>query len=152
MNYMDLSFKEIKDLDYEKVVDIFYEVKFLRYPEKRQKYKEAIEKAFRNSQYVVSAWVDNELAGFARVITDKSLFATIWNMIVRPEHQRKGIGKMIIQKCLDKYPDLHFFLFSGEDSIDFYKKSGFDTHRFGMYLKDGFERCIIYKCIESVNK
>ena len=64
---MKIYLKETKDLDYEKVVDIFYEVKFLKHPEKRTKYKEAIEKAFRNFQYVVSAWDNDKLIGFVRV-------------------------------------------------------------------------------------
>ena len=141
---MNITLKETKEMNYEKVVDIFYEVKFLKYPDKRAVYKEAIEKAFRNSQLVVSAWEGEKLAGFARVITDNSLFATIWNMIVKPDYQKKGVGKMLIQKCLDNYPNLQFFLFSGENTADFYKKMGFDTHRFGMYLKDGFKKCVIY--------
>ena len=141
---MKFTVREIKNLDYEKVVDIFYEVKFLKCPEKREVYKEAIEKAFRNSQLVVSAWDDYKLIGFARVITDNSLFASIWNMIVKPDYHKKGIGKMLIQKCQDAYPNLHFFLFSGEHTVDFYKKMGFETHRFCMYLTDGSNKCVIY--------
>lgn len=141
---MDVSLKETKDLDYDKVVDIFYEVGFLKYPEKRQIYKTSIEKAFRNSDYVVSAWNGGEIIGFTRVITDEALFATIWNMIVTPKYQNRGVGKMLIQKCLDAYPNLHFFLFAGEKSVKFYKKMGFDVHCFGMYLKNGSRRCVIY--------
>lgn len=141
---MHIILKETKELDYDKVVDIFFEVKFLKHPEKRSVYKEEIEKAFRNSQYVVSAWIEDEMVGFTRVITDSRIFATIWNMLVKPAYQNKGVGQMLIQKCLNTYPKLHFFLFSGEDSVDFYKKNGFYVHRFGMYLKDGFKRCIIY--------
>jgi len=141
---MNIIIKETKDLDYDEVMDIFYEVQFLKHPEKRDEYKEAIEKAFRNSQYVVSAWDNDELIGFARVITDEALFATIWNMLVKPTYQKRGVGKMLIQKCLDTYPHLHFFLFSGEQCVEFYKKMGFDTHQFGMYLKDGMKRCVIY--------
>jgi len=140
----NISLKETKDLDYEKVVKIFYEVQFLKPPEKREVYKEAIEKAFRNSQLVVSAWDDDELIGFVRVLTDEMLFATIWNMMIKPSHQKKGVGTMLIQKCLDTYPHLHFFLFAGEHCTDFYKKMGFNTHRFGMCLKDGKKRCIVY--------
>jgi len=141
---MKILLKEAKDLDYEKVVDIFYEVKFLKHPEKREAYKEVIEKAFRHSQLVVSAWDNDELVGFVRVLTDEALFATIWNMMIKPSHQKRGIGKMLIQKCLEVYPNLHFFLFSGEQCVDFYKKMGFDTHHYGMYLKDGMKRCVIY--------
>lgn len=142
---MNIILKEIKDLDYEKVVDIFFEVKFLRFPGKRNEYKIAIEKAFKNSQLVVSAWDENKLVGFARVVTDNSLFATIWNMMIKPEYQKKGLGKMLIKKCLTNYPNLHFFLLSGENSVNFYKKMGFDIHQYGMYLKEGPKRCVIYK-------
>lgn len=147
---MKIELKDTKDLDYEKVIDIFYEVNFLRHPQKRNAYKKAIEKAFRNSQYVVSAWDENKLIGFTRVLCDKSIFGTIWNFMIKPDYQRKGIGKMLLKKCLDKYPDLHFFLFSAVDSVDFYKKNGFAVHGHGMYLEDGFDRCIIYKCVEEI--
>jgi len=141
---MQITYKETKDLDYEKVVDIFYEVKFLKHPEKRETYKKAIKEAFINSQYVVSAWNSNKLIGFARVITDKFLFATIWNMLIKPEYHTKGIGKQLIQKCLNRFPKCHFFLFASEKVVDFYQKNGFDIHRFGMYLKDGIKKCAIY--------
>jgi len=142
---MDITIKETKDLDFEKVIDVFYKVKFLKYPKKRQEYKDAIEKAFRNSQYVVSVWKNEELVGFARVLTDETLFATIWNMLVKPAYQKSGIGKLLIQKCLNKYPRCHFFLFADKKVVDFYQKMGFDIHQFGMYLKKGMNRCIIYK-------
>ena len=141
---MQITVKETKDLDYEKVVDIFYEVKFLKNPNKREIYKKTIEKAFKNSQYVVSAWDGNKLIGFARVITDGSLFATIWNMLIKPEYQKQGIGKQLIRKRLNKYPECHFFLFGDKKVVSFYQKSGFEIHRFGMYLKDGPKRCITY--------
>jgi len=141
---MQISFKETKDLDYEKVVDIFYEVKFLKHPEKKEIYQKAIKKAFINSQYVVSAWEGNQIIGFARVITDKALFATIWSLMIKPGYQKKGIGTQLIKKCLDKYPKCHFFLFSCKKVVNFYQKVGFNTHEFGMYLKDGPKRCVTY--------
>ena len=141
---MNIIFKETKDLDYEKVVDIFYSVKFLKFSEKRTVYKEAIEKAFRNSQYVVSAWERNKLIGFVRVLTDNSLFATIWNLIIIPEYQNKGLGKMLVQKCLEKYPKIHFFTIADQDNYRFYEKSGFKLHSHGMYLEKGKKVCAIY--------
>jgi len=141
---MNFIVKETKDLDYEKVVDLFFAVHFLRFPEKRETYKQAIEKAFRNSQYIVSVFDGDELIGFVRVLTDETLFATVWNMIVKPEYQKHGIGKILIDKCLEKYPNVHFFLIADDNVVGFYEKSGFKLHKYGMYLEKGREVCIIY--------
>lgn len=141
---MNITYTETKDLDYERVVDIFYSVKFLRHPEKRNLYKDSIEKAFKNSQYVVAAYDEDKLIGFVRVLTDESLFATIWNLIVTPEYQIKGIGRTLIQKCLDKYPNLHFFTFADQEVRKFYEKLGFKLHTDGMYLEKGKKVCVIY--------
>jgi ribosomal protein S18 acetylase RimI-like enzyme len=141
---MSITFKNTKDLDFEKVIDIFFSVYFLRFPEKRELYKTSIQKAFQNSQYVVSAYEDNELIGFVRVLTDESIFATIRNMIVDPKYQKIGIGKQLIRKCLSHYPNLHFFLFADDDVTGFYEKIGFKIHKYGMFLEYGRKVCIIY--------
>ncbi|MCL4374710.1 GNAT family N-acetyltransferase [Patescibacteria group bacterium] len=141
---MPIIYKETKDLDYERVVDIFYSVKFLKHPHKRKIYKRAIEKAFRNSQYVVAAYDNDKLIAFVRVLTDKSLFATIWNLIVSPDYQIKGIGQTLVRRCLDKYPKLHFFTIADKSVYKFYEKMGFKIHSHGMYLEKGRKVCLIY--------
>lgn len=141
---MDIRIVETQDLDYTQVVDIFYSIGFLKKLEKRKIYQTAIEKAFRNSQFVVAAFDGNQLIGFGRVVTDTALFATIWNMIVRPDYQKQGIGKMIIQKCLEHYPDLQFFLIADQNVVGFYEKNGFKLHPYAMYLEKGRKVCIIY--------
>jgi len=139
-----IVFQESKNLDFDKVVDLFYSVRFLRYPKKRDEYKAAISKAFKNSQYVVSAYIGEELVGLVRVLTDESLFATVWNMVVSPKHRNLNIGKKLIHKCLSRYPDLHFFLFADDDVQGFFEKTGFKTHKHGMYLEHGRKVCILY--------
>lgn len=141
---MDISLRETKDIDYDKVTDAFYSVRLLKYPEKRNLYKKAIEKAFRSSQYVVSAWDGERMVGFTRVLTDGSLFATIWNLIVIPNYQIKGIGKILVQKCLDRYPKLHFYTIADQGVYRFYEKLGFKLHSHGMYLEKGRQVCVIY--------
>lgn len=141
---MNITLMETKELDYEYVVDLFFSVRFLRHPEKRREYKKAIEQAFRNSQYVVGAFDGEKMVGCVRVLTDRTLFATIWNMIVLPEYQKKGIGKMLLEKCLNTYPKLHFFLIADDDVVGFYEKTGFKLHKYGMYLEKGREVCVIY--------
>jgi len=139
-----IQFKQTKNLDFDKVIDIFFEAGCLKHKSKRGIYKKAIKKAFLNSDYVVSAWDKDKLIGFSRIITDKSLFATIWNLIVKPEYQDKGIGKSLMQKCLNKYPKLHFFIIADKKVVKFYEKLGFKLHDDGMYLEKGKQVCVIY--------
>jgi len=141
---MKISFKQTKNLDFNKVVDIFFEVGFLKHQNKRDTYKRAIKKAFLNSQFVVSAWIGNELVGFTRVVTDKSLFATICNLLVKNKYQKKGIGKELVKRCLDKYPQLHLFIVADKKVVGFYQKLGFKIHPYGMYLEKGKKACVIY--------
>jgi ribosomal protein S18 acetylase RimI-like enzyme len=141
---MKISFKQTKSLDFDKVIDIFFEAGFLKHQNKREIYKKAIKKAFLNSDYVVSAWDKEKLIGFSRIITDKSLFAPIWNLIVKPEYQGKGIRKSLMQKCLNKYPKLHFFIIADKKVVKFYEKLGFKLHPYGMYLEKGKQVCVIY--------
>ena len=143
-NNTNLFFKETKDLDYDQLVELFFAVHFLRFPEKRADYRTAIEKAFRNSQYVISVYDKAKLVGVARLLTDEVLFATVWNMIIKPEYQKHGIGKQILEKCLSKYPNLHFFLIADDDVVGFYEKTGFKLHKYGMYLEKGRKVCIVY--------
>lgn len=135
---------ETADLDYEKVVDIFFKVGFLQHPDKRAMYKKAIEEAFRNSQYVVSVWKSGEMVGFARVLTDKSIFATIWNMLVEPKYQRLGVGRLLLERCLANYPTCHFFLIADKEVEGFYEKMGFRKHENAMYWEAGRRVCVIY--------
>lgn len=139
-----MEFKQTKNLPYDKVVDILFSVGFLKYQNKRQTYTTAIETAFRNSQYVVSVWDDEILIGFVRVLTDQALFATIWNLAIHPDYQKRGIGKQLIQKCLEHYPNLYTFLVADKELVKYYRNLGFEVHPYGMYLKEGKKKCVIY--------
>lgn len=93
---------------------------------------------------MVSAWKNNKLIGFCRVLTDNSLFASIWNLIVASKYQKKGIGKRLVHKCFEKYPKVHFFVIADSETYHFYEKLGFKLHPHGMYLEKGKKVSAIY--------
>jgi GNAT superfamily N-acetyltransferase len=67
------------------------------------------------------------MVGFARVISDLTYRATIWDVIVRPSHQSRGVGKLIMRRLLD-HPDLRtvtYFLLITKDKHAFYEPLGF---------------------------
>jgi GNAT superfamily N-acetyltransferase len=41
-----------------------------------------------------------ELVGMARLLDDGALYATVWDMVVAPAHQRTGVGRVIFDSVL----------------------------------------------------
>ncbi len=92
---------------------------------------EDVERALRYSHPVVTAWEDGMLVGFTRVISDRTYRATIWDVIVRPSHQGRGIGDRLLRYVLD-HPDLKTvtsFLLLTKDKHGFYERFGFEAER-----------------------
>ena len=50
----------------------------------------------------VAARAGEELAGMGRLLEDGALYATIWDMIVAPAHQRRGLGEAILARLLER--------------------------------------------------
>lgn len=74
--------------------------------------------------------------GFARVITDFSEFASLWDVFIDEEHRRKGVGKNLMQYILE-HPRLkgifRWFLMT-EDAHGLYQKYGFKTETYNPYV------------------
>ena len=90
-----------------------------------------VRRALENSHPVVSAWDGAHLVGFTRVISDRTYRATIWDVIVRPSHQGRGIGKRLLDFVLE-HPDLKSvssFLLLTKDKHAFYERLGFQSER-----------------------
>ena len=70
----------------------------------------------------------NTQIGFARVITDYSVFAFILDVFILECHQGQGIGKLLIQSIM-AHPDLQgklLWSLATKDAHDLYKKYGFN--------------------------
>ncbi len=98
-----------------------------------QEYKaspEELERANRNSWLTISAYDEGRLVGFGRVVTDFILHAMIFDMIVLPDYQGKGIGTLIltrlVSRCLEHgIRDIQLFCAKGKRT--FYEKNGFEA-------------------------
>jgi ribosomal protein S18 acetylase RimI-like enzyme len=90
---------------------------------------EEVEQANRNSWLTVSAYDDEKLVGFGRVVTDFVLHARIFDMIILPGYQGQGIGTMILEKLVKKCKDhgiRDIQLFCAKGKRGFYEKNGFE--------------------------
>ncbi|MCL2708965.1 MAG: GNAT family N-acetyltransferase [Defluviitaleaceae bacterium] len=80
---------------------------------------------FINSTVVVSAWAGERLVGAVRVLSDKLGRSVIYDLVVDPEYQRKGIGSELARRCVAHYPDSEWSLETSEKNVGFYEKIGF---------------------------
>lgn len=65
---------------------------------------DALAKAVDHSDYVVTARnAEGELVGLARCLTDDVAILHIQDVLVRPDHQRQGIGLVLVGRILSVY-------------------------------------------------
>jgi GNAT superfamily N-acetyltransferase len=91
--------------------------------------KDELYLALKNSWYTISVYENENLIGFGRIICDGVVHALILDVIVLPEKQGKGIGRLIMDKLVvkckqNKIRDIQLFCAKGKKV--FYEKLGFE--------------------------
>ena len=96
---------------------------------------EQTELAMKHTLFRVSIWEDDRIIAMARMIGDMGLDYYIKDVVVRPEYQHKGIGRMLIEELLRfvcdhgvKGTEIFVELCAMPDKMPFYEKLGFDTN------------------------
>ena len=86
------------------------------------------ERSFRGS-YLCCFVYDNEaspkLVGAGRALSDGETHSAIYDLVVLPEYQGRGIGKLILEFLLERLPKLNVMLVSVPSKLPFYEKHGF---------------------------
>ncbi len=59
-----------------------------------------LRKCLANSDVVISLWVDNEIVGFGRALTDGIYRGVLWDIVIDQNYQRKGFGTLIVKNLL----------------------------------------------------
>ena len=70
---------------------------------------------------------DGELVGFARVVTDRAVFAYLMDVFILPEWRGRGLSKDLMRSILE-HPDLQglkLFLLRTSDAHGLYAQFGF---------------------------
>lgn len=105
---------------------------------------EQAQKVLTNTSLIVSAFYEGQSAGLVRVLTDMVTDAYITDMIIHPDFQGLGLGKMLIDRaliCLKTYDSgnvkLACSLYANPGKEPFYEKCGFqklpkDKYGYGM--------------------
>jgi GNAT superfamily N-acetyltransferase len=73
----------------------------------------------------IGAWDGDRLVGSVRLLTDGYFFCTIPELMVDPEYRRKGIGRELLKRALDKAPGGTIFLGAQPGNEAFFERAGF---------------------------
>ena len=93
-----------------------------------KKVKVAIENSFTIISLSYHENNKNRLIAFARATSDNTFNATIWDVVVHPEFQKQGLGKILINEIIKqlRYSDINTItLFADPQVLKFYKNLGF---------------------------
>ena len=127
-----------ENVSIEEFLDVIESVGFKSYS------KEQVEKALKNTMYMVKVMVDSKTVGIGRVVGDFSIVCCLSDICVRPKYQGKGYGLMIVNKLKEMIESnvkpgekMQIELTPTAGNEAFYQKAGFKYKPdkiTGMYL------------------
>jgi ribosomal protein S18 acetylase RimI-like enzyme len=84
-------------------------------------------KALKNSHSLIIAYCEDKLVGLGNAISDGFIVVYYPHLLIHPDFQRQGIGKMIMDIFQKKYENFHQQVLTADgNAVDFYKKCGFE--------------------------
>jgi predicted GNAT family acetyltransferase len=84
----------------------------------------ALRRSFEQSSHVALAWLDGELVGMARLLSDGVCNAYLVDVWTQSSHRRRGIGAAMVRHLSAKVPGQHIGL-QTDDAQAFYASLGF---------------------------
>ena len=80
---------------------------------------------FINSTLVISAWHEDRLVGVVRLLSDKIIRSVIYDLVVDPEFQCRGIGRELLERCVRAFPKTEWIVQTDDGNVEYYLKNGF---------------------------
>jgi ribosomal protein S18 acetylase RimI-like enzyme len=121
-----IVFSTDRDIDLYELEELCSAVGWARRPIRK------VKKAIQHSYLVVTMWEQRgarrRLVGFSRATSDHAFNATIWDVVVHPEFQGRGLGKELMRQLIKKLrsEDIsNVTLFADPQVVEFYKGLGF---------------------------
>ncbi len=124
--YNNVFFSTDRDIDLYALEELCDAVGWSRRPLRK------VKKAIDHSFCVISMYEQRgdfkQLIGFARATSDHAFNATIWDVVVHPEFQGKGMGRALMDRIIAELrtADIsNITLFADPHVVEFYRQLGF---------------------------
>lgn len=119
-----MEIKKYENFRLEEIINLYQSVGWTNYLERF----DILEEAYANSLCVLGAYDDDRLIGIIRAVGDGQTIVFVQDIIVLPEHQRKGIGTKLLKAVIDKYKyvyQMELLTDNTEKTKAFYRSVGF---------------------------
>lgn len=129
---MNLEYKYIKDINKNKLVELFSSVEW-----KTAEYPNRLYCAIKNSDLVISVWNNEDLVGLVSTISDGYINVFVTYLLIKPDFQKQKIGTFLMNKVCEHYKGFGRRILTTEiDKKEYYKKFGFNVDGIAMFNKD----------------
>jgi len=119
---MNIEIKETKEIHKDEIIELYKANKW-----SSAEKPDLLYQALANSDSLITAWDGDRLVGLGNAISDGYLVVYYPHLLVHPDYQGKGIGRMIVDRFQKKYGHFHQqMLTADKKAIDFYRKCGFE--------------------------
>lgn len=112
------------EVDFDSVFRLYGAVNWLAYTSNPEKLKAAL----AGSSLVLTYKIEDKVVGTARCVSDGESICYIQDILIDPNHQRFGIGTLLVNQILAEYRDVRQVVLmtdSEEKQLKFYEKLGF---------------------------
>lgn len=109
---------------FEQILDLYNSVGWTNYTQSPDMLKQALDA----SLYTLYAYEGEELLGLVRAVGDGFSSVFVQDLLVKPDHQRKGIGKALMEQVLTSYShayQIQLATDASEKNLAFYQSLGF---------------------------
>ena len=103
-----VTYKEEKNLPADQLFDLYESIGWTKNVRSREKHSTLVQKVYKNSDIVISAWDENKLIGTVRAISDTFAHGIIYGLTVGPNYPTSEIAKELIKRCIAKYPKIQW--------------------------------------------
>lgn len=119
-----MEIREYQTYNEEEILSLYASVGWTAYTDHPQ----VLRQGFAHSLLTLGAYEGETLLGLVRAVGDGATIVFVQDLLVRPEHQRKGIGSALLQAILDRHPQvrqIELATDNTEKTKSFYRSMGF---------------------------
>lgn len=121
---MSFEIRAYTHFDRDEILPLYASVGWTAYTDR----PETLENGFAHSLLTLAAYDGGRLVGLIRTVGDGSTVVWIQDLLVAPDHQRRGIGSGLIRAILERFSTVRQIMLATdctEKTQAFYRSQGF---------------------------